>query len=377
MNRHAALACVMAIALGAVFGSALGAETVRLPMEYRAWTLRDSTGHSVQVTQSIAPMVATVTIAPRSSLVLSTALISSTREFRRDRTSLRGATDLNAQLFHDLAPEHLTLTAGVSLPTGKATLDSTDLTVARALDPPLLGMRARRYGRGFAWNLGLAWTTALSARWGLGLCSGFRDFASYTLAAGQEKFSGAPEVSFSTGLRYRGTSFASGSREMDLRLIARNFGDDEIGDRVAFKQSAQIEAAWEGRLSSRAFDLASSARLTLGGRGTYYELHDGKNVGHAAELGTFSSLALRAERGLGERWRAGLGGEWRGNGGSDLHERNGYSIAAGPCLTRSLGQLARVRVDARYLHGRFGEGAAQLDGSGIALSLALLWTVRA
>ncbi|MDP6596110.1 MAG: hypothetical protein QGI86_09570 [Candidatus Poribacteria bacterium] len=141
--------------------------TVYSTFVFQSWQLKEADSVK-RLTQMALPLFVTRPISPRVRLLISESNAISTLDPigksswpESPGTRIGGIGDTKMKCSYALVPKRLLLMAGISLPTGKKQLTSTELKAFRQFNSESLAFRVGRLGQGFEANLGLAGVQAV------------------------------------------------------------------------------------------------------------------------------------------------------------------------------------------------------------------------
>ena len=367
-----------AVLLGLTASTAAFAQTtgtVRFPGTFRTWTLEDQeSGDQTTISQVHIPLVSTLHLAERADLVLSSSGASSTleRDGAADR-DLSGLSDVTAQVFYRFPGDRILLQAGANLPSGKTGLDEDELAVARVLSQPILGFSLKQYGQGFDATGGIALALPAGPGAVIGLGAGIVAPGSYTLIDGGGDFAPGTQISLTAGLDLTNTETGAQAR---LDSGYRIYSTDELDGEPIFEEGNQIELQATGRAPAAGLILTAASQGVFKADNAILQGPGATVASISQKPGTSFDIRLGADRPLGERWLLGVRGEWRSFNGSDTPGRDGTAFGAGPSARVDLGASAWFRLNALVMTGSLdaGDGFAEQDLSGVAITAALSWT---
>jgi hypothetical protein len=374
-------AIAAAVACQATPARAAAALGTRFPASFRSWTLEPSdpdAGAKLTLSQLHVPATAVARLSPRADLVVATSAASARSEpDGGSSSSLSGAADVTAQVSVRAAADRLLLQVGVNLPSGKTSLDSSDLAVLGAMAHPLLGFPLRELGQGFCVSAGAAFSLPLGDRveWGAGC--GVVTRGEYTLVDGADPIEPAPELALSAGIDVASARGNDAPPALRLDATARFYGEDEQDGVAIFDEGSQLEL--DAAVASRAagLDLAVAARGVLKAENLARAGSLPLAAGVKSHSGDLALVRASAARPIG-RAAVGIEAEWRRFRGSDTPLDDGDAFAIGPAFSLPLGGAARLGVRAAYLAGSLeGDGeAGDVDLSGFDVGLGLAWETR-
>lgn len=372
----------------ATHAGALGA--LRLPAEYRTFTVTNADDEELTITQIAVPIVGSLRLGGSADLVVSGAGASSSFEdVEGAESTLSGPTDVVSQLFVRLLSNRLLLQGGANLPSGKRELTGEELAVLQAISHPLLGFRLKDYGRGFDVSGGGAFAFPLGSSASFGFGAGYIQHGAFTLQENGDEYKPAWEGSCSAGLDFGGQSGRSelpgrGGAPLRLDGSIRYYGRDKLDGLPIFEEGNQVEAmalvqssgsgarAWaSGRFVTKADNQALS---TDGAEIVATKIKPGRNLLGAAGV----------EFGITSGVRLGVEGEVHQFDGSDTVGLDGQLLGGGPSLSFLLGNHGSLRLSGRAYQGTL-DGAVdeagntlieEYDLSGIVVTAGLFWRGR-
>jgi hypothetical protein len=378
MKRSPARLATIAVLLlsgflgGEASASVVRLTSVRLPLEYRTWTLKDREGNEETVSQFYLPAITTVQVTSATAVVLSTAGAGSSRKLEQS-SSFSGPSDVKVQAYHKAADNRVLFTGGVNLPTGKRELSLEDLEIVRALGNPLLGMRLKQYGRGLDLNGGAALSVPLRPDLLLAVGAGVLLPGSFTLVKGDQAYSPTPEISVSAGLEVRGPRWAPNAQRLSLQATGRLYSKDQVAGEDVFEEGDQLDVALNVVTNRARLRLSLASLLVLKRDNVSFtaEGDELRALKSSPGTGLLTRAGLNYE--LTDRVRPGIEIDWKRFSGSDDPERNGFAFGVGPALGLALGESNRLKIRALYHAGSAGGREDEIDLKGLSTTVSFTW----
>lgn len=240
-------------------------------------------------------------------------------------TQLQGLTDTQLQFHVQLVPDRVTFTLAGALPTGIATHDAAQATVAGVVAADLIPFRIAAWGTGGGLGGQLAMTQRFGQN-GFGLSAGWRRAGDFQPAS-DERFVYRPGPEAFVRLAVDRDLAAGG--KLTLSLSAQQFGDDQVDGRNLFRSGARVSG-----LGSYAFPLRTGGTAAVYGgvlhrtAGTFFDAAQGTAMSqdlllaggllrHRVRTGVLTPRVdmrlFRSADGIGQGYLAGagVGYEWR------------------------------------------------------------------
>lgn len=235
---------------------------------YSYWKLTDSAGTETKMTQTTAPFVAMVPLRDNLEARLFVVGASSNYKTASDDVSLSGLGDLRIQLNRSLSEDHILVSFGVNLPTGKKKLDFDKFgNVIEQLSRNFLRFPLRRYGEGLGFNLLIGGTTPLGNAQANGSVA-YQMIGEYEPYDGLGDYNPGDRISASAGLSKR-----QGSLRWRADVTATTYVDDKVDGAKVFRQAGQFDIRLNAtRIStSEQFSIGAFARFVSRGRNKIYD----------------------------------------------------------------------------------------------------------
>lgn len=210
--------------LVAAFPVALAAQetSVRAGPQYVSYTIGGSVNRTIS--QFAIPVAVIVPLTQKFSIDVGTAFATSTVSSGGASSSISGLTDTQLRANYAFN-ENVILTIGLNAPTGKSTLDPTQVIAASLVGSDLLGFPVPSMGTGFAATAGLA-VAGVTGDWTLSAGASMRKATQY------QPFSdttGGANYKYTPGDEYRvrfGADRAAGVGHVSLGVSYSAFGSD-------------------------------------------------------------------------------------------------------------------------------------------------------
>jgi hypothetical protein len=217
-----------ALALVAASASAQSGVGARVGPQFVTYTL--GAPSSVTITEMSVPIFAFMPVTPGLSIDIGTAFASanvkSTAGGQARESSISGLTDTQIRATMNLGTDMVLLTAGLNLPTGRTTADTSEQMAAALIGNDFLSFPISSMGSGFGGTGGLALAAPVGA-WNLGAGVSVRSsmpFDPYVDRNGTKlRYTPGTEMRARLGLDHPyGTGRAS------IGLTYSKFGDDQF-----------------------------------------------------------------------------------------------------------------------------------------------------
>jgi hypothetical protein len=336
------------------------------------WQIKSDDGKS-SIDQYSVPLSLFVPLGADFEAQLYSAGASNKLDLVGNDYRLDGAGDTRIQLSHSFSQDHLLLSGGVSLPTGKKELDfDEEYTVLQWLTQNYLTFPVRRYGEGFGFNGMVGGATMLgSVRAGAGVV--YQYIGEYTPYEGADKYDPGDLISINGGLDGgQGNWFWSGN------VILTVYAVDKYKGVKTFKQGTQTELQFSVRnAQADKYSLGCALSYLLRGRNTRYTVEE--TISDQLKLlGNEFTVDLSATKMLGANWYAGPALQLRLVGADEKPTDEGpigssNLLGFGGTIGRKVGQ-GMIGIGGSYFTGTVSSDAvdfADMDVTGYQLYLDL------
>lgn len=334
---------------------------------YTHWKL-ESGGNSNTISQLLVPISGFVPLQDNFEARFFIAGESNSLKQPASDLSANGFTNASLQLNHSFSDDHLLLSAGLELPTGKRDLKTaTEWKVVEYLSQNYLAFPMRQLGEGFGFNLLVGGATMIGQlRCGLGVSYQYK--GTYKPYDGAGDYNPGDFVSINAGADYR-----SGGFSLSPNVIISIYGTDKLNDKKVFKQSLQTSLSLASGYETEKYALSGSIGYILRGRNTEYD-STGANIAQQLRLyGNEFSADARFLWRVSQRWRLTpelglrhIGANERFTGSSNL-----YTLGTDAGL--KLGEHLDTQGGIAYYTGNANAGAIDLTGYQLSLSIAATW----
>jgi hypothetical protein len=352
-----------------VYGQPTTAGT-RIQMSH--WQLKNDS-ITVKIDQYSAPLAAFVPLGQDFEAQLYVAGASNKLTSFGTDYKLTGLGDTRIQLSHSFSQDHLLVSGGVSLPTGKKKLNfDEEYQVLQELTKNFLTFPVRRYGEGFGFNGMIGGATMLgSVRAGAGVM--YQYIGKYTPYEGADKYDPGDLISVNGGL-----DGGQGSWLWSGNLIFTVYAVDKYNGAKTFKQGAQTELQFSVRNEqANNYSLGCALSYLLRGRNTRYTTADStgtKIIDQLKLLGNEFSADVNFTRMLGTNWFAGpeiqvrlVGADERP---ADARLESSNILGFGGMFGRKLGK-GTFDIGGSYFTGSADGGDQDVTGYQVYLDLKL------
>ena len=232
MRRSLHLLPSLALAASAAGAQSIGDIGARVAPQFYSYSL-DAPSNS-KISELAIPLFVVVPVTQSLSFDVGSAFAQSrvveTTAGKSATSTISGPTDTQVRANYVLGTDFVVLTAGVNLPTGRATVAPDQLVAASLIGSDFLNLPVPAMGIGFGGTGGVAVARPLGD-WNLGAGLSMRKSAEYSPvdAAG-----GIP-LRYQPGNEYRarvGVDRAFGTGRITLGLTYSTFGDDNLAGSV-------------------------------------------------------------------------------------------------------------------------------------------------
>ncbi len=214
------------------------------------------------VSQMLLPFAVVIPLARQWTLDAAGAYVQGSVKLQGGRTlQLNGPTDVRVRLVGRLLSDHLLLTLGATVPTGKTKLSGESLDAARIVGAPALGMPAPVLGTGFGSTAGLVLAQKVGA-WGVAIGTSYEMRGSYSpveasIAGVKSPTDLNPADAFHLSF---GADRLVGQSHLSLLVVGDVYGDDKItlgaaGERLSstFQLGPSIRSLLQLELAARGY----------------------------------------------------------------------------------------------------------------------------
>lgn len=261
-------------ALAVAPGVALAQGGVRLGPQFFSYKLGDPS--NVTITETAVPVFVYMPLRPGLTLDIGSAFamanVKSTVNGQTTESKISGPTDTQIRATMNLGSDMVLVTAGINVPTGKSTADTSEQMAAALIGNDFLVFPISSMGSGFGGTGGLALAKPVG-QWNLGAGVSVRTgmpFDPYEDAAGNKlRYEPGSEMRARIGLDHPyGTGRAS------LGFTYSKFGDDKFqasiyntGDRL-LTQGSLSNSIWGGDYMLSAWNLFRTSGTLADGSAT-------------------------------------------------------------------------------------------------------------
>jgi len=337
-----------------------------LSVHYSSWTVTYADESEETISQLAIPLSGLIPLKDNLEATYYIANASSYLETVDNDYSLNALSDLSIQLSQSLAQDHLLLSAGVNLPTGKKELDlDEEWLVLQILSADYLQMPIRQAGEGLGFNFIIGGATQLgpNARGGIGL--------SYEINGEYDPYEGVSDYDPGDVFNINGgVDFGTDSARLSFEAIYATFSSDQLDGDDVFKQSSQIDFRASGMKAGQSVTWSGLVRYLV--RGDNEQLSTDTAV---AELEAFQlygnefAAAGAALFRLGRNFHAGPSLQYRAIAESDVTGSSSV-IGLGAAFSTALSEAVALDGGSTYLTGDADGGDLDLSGYTATLGLS-------
>jgi hypothetical protein len=341
------------------------AASVGARLNYCHWTIESPTA-SDKVGQFTIPLNAFVPLKDNLEARLFMAEASNSLKAEDETYSLSGLSDIRLQLNQALAEDHVLLSLGVNLPTGKKALNLTEeRLVAEYLAYDFLTFPLRRLGEGFGLNAtaGLAGASGATR---YGAAATFQLNGAYEAFDGMGDYNPGDMVSLNAGLDTRNDKLS-----FIADMAFTTYTVDKLEDHKVFRQSRIFDIHTGIAYRQEAMTLNGDARYFIRGRNTTYDTTAAETIRDQLKIyGNELFMSLGATwSSRSATWHAGPLLEWRIIGANEYDFGSSHTIAAGFEYGHKLGRTANIGLGVKYFTGQADDGRYDLSGYQLSLGL--------
>lgn len=372
MLRHkgiyaALLAAVFVGLAGPAIGQIISGQPTEIEVRpiYLHWKI-DDTGKVTKINQFVIPISGTI---PLKDGLEARFFIGSTNNTLTGATgsdmSLSGLSDARIQFNKTTADDHLLLSLGFNLPTGKKKLNLTEeLPVTVALSQNYLTFPVRRLGEGFDVNALVGVATA-SGRSRFGGSLMYQINGSYTAFENAGDYKPGNQFSLTAGYDTRSDKTLFG-----FSVIYSLLGTDKLADNDIFKMGNQLDIGAHLAFTSEQQTLAFDGRYLVRGRTTTYNsdatIYEQLKV-YGNEFAACGSLAWK----VSPDWQIVPAVELRLIAANEQNFGNSNIFGFGGDIVRKMGSNVDCGIGAKYYTGSADSGGINLSGYQMSLGLTV------
>ena len=331
--------------------------------DFASWTMEDTSGAQSSIYQVALPIYGFVPL--RDNLELTLYVANSTNVYDTPDTdySLSGFNNASLQISQSLSEDHVLVSAGVNLPTGKKKLNfKEEEQVLQILSLNYLQMPMSRFGEGFGFNVLLGGATMLGENVRAGGGVTYQYTGSYEPYTDGADYNPGDLLGVDVGL-----DFGTDSARAALDVVYTLYTNDTRDGNDIFRQAPQIDVRLSG--------FRSSGTVSLSGMVRYLSRSDNKrfNDSTSVELpplqlyGNEFGVAGAASFRLANQFFFGPTAEFRSISSSDV-EGSSSVYGVGGSLTGG-GNSVAVTGLAMYHFGDADGGNIDLTGYSASIGL--------
>ena len=249
----------------------------------------ESAGVEKRIEQLVVPIAASMTLGDRFGIDVATAFATASVEIgggssTPQTSSISGLTDTQLRASYTLGEDFVVLTAGLNLPTGRATADSSQFLAAGQIANDFLLFPIGSFGSGLGATAGLAVARPLGS-WNLGAGASYRHstaFEPYEYADGSKaRYEPGDEIRARLGVDHAGER-----GRVAFGVSWSTFADDATGggaNRVAFNTGDRlaVQGSYEAPVAGGRWSLAAWSLLRREGARADRSIAPRENVSSA------------------------------------------------------------------------------------------------
>ncbi len=333
---------------------------------YYYWKLDGGSGGETNFSQLVMPINGFVPVKDNFEILFYAVGSVNDLETVGQKTGLTGAGDVRLQASRSLSDDHVILSFGLNLPSGKRRLDySTDTTMLQVLSRNYLEFSMRRFGQGFGGNFLIGAATMLGEfKGGAGIL--FEYTGDYYPYRDLGKYNPGNFVSLTAGLdRNYNKSLVYGDVTITL------YSPDQFEGRKTFKQSPEAYFRVGGRYLSGLYQGDIRFGYLWRGRNTQYDSDE--TIEQQFQLfGNEFMAQVDLTKFFGSGWAITPSWEIKviaHNEGAGVNEQgSSHFVGLGATLAKTLKNGPTLSVGSKYFVGSANSGAIAIDGVQIFIS---------
>ena len=267
MRSNILTIAVVALVVTFAFGSAVQAQIVYgqptaggAQVVYSNWKM-ERDGTEATISQFFVPVTGFVPIQDNFEVTFFAASSGSSLEALDETMDLNGLSDIRMQANHSFAEDHLLLSVGLNLPTGKKELSLADeYFVLQTLALNYIELPSRRLGEGFGFSIMGGGATVLGEgiRGGIGLM--YEYIGEYTPYEGGGDYDPGDMISFNGGV-----DIERGAWLWAVEGVYSIYLDDKSDGEKTFRQSPQTDLRFRARRKSSSASFSLLLRYVMRG----------------------------------------------------------------------------------------------------------------
>ena len=329
-------------------------------MNYYFWRLDSGASGKTEYSQLVIPMNGFVPIKENFEILFYAVGSTNDLDAAAQQTGLTGAGDIRLQANHSFSDDHLILSFGLNVPTGKHRLDyNTDTTMLQILSRNYLEFGMRRFGQGFGANalIGGAFMVG-QFRGGVGVL--FEYTGDYHPYRGLGQYNPGDFVSLTAGLD---RTFAGSMLYGDVTVTL--YTPDQFEDTKTFKQSPESHFRVGARYHTGQFQGSVRFSYLWRGRNTQYDSDE--TIEQQFQLfGNEFRAQLDLTRYFGRGWAITPSSEIkiiaRNEGVGISQQGSSHYVGLGATLAKTLPSGITLSAGTKYFTGSANSGAIAIDG---------------
>lgn len=208
-----------------------GASGVTVGAVSQQWTIKDSGS----IMQQSSPFSLSVPLSNR--MLMSVTNSGASTSFGSEKVS--GIVDTRVSLSYVFPGDKFWLTGGVSVPTGKTKLTTSQLTLASLVSQTAFAYRVPTFGQGVSGNIAVVYAGTITRRMVLGIGLSYFYKGKYEPVEAASKFEYDAGDEFSVNLGYDFITFSKVAR-LSFDMTATYFLDDQLNGSTVFRSGPRF-----------------------------------------------------------------------------------------------------------------------------------------
>lgn len=223
--RQCGIALAVALNVTTAGAQSFWDSSLRLAPQYTSYTVKAP--FDEKITETSVPIFLLVPVTPQLAIDLGTAFATVNYENASTGTKsdMSGLTDTQLRANYTFGQDFVVLTAGVNLPTGSATIESTELAAATRIGSDFLTFPVSGFGSGLGFTGGVAVARPMGS-WSVGFGASVRQSTEYDAfrndAGVTQKYQPGPEYRARVGMDH-----PFGTGRVSFGFTFSKFGDDK------------------------------------------------------------------------------------------------------------------------------------------------------
>jgi len=211
------------------------------------------------ISQQSLPISLSMPLTNRMLLSINTSAMNTSTNATVD-ASINGFVDTRFSLSYVLPGDKVWLTAGLSLPTGKTKLDTSELKMTSLVSQTAFNYRVPTFGQGLGGNFGLVYAGMITRRLVLGIGVSYNYKGEYEPISFKPNPKYNPGDEISTNLAFNYLSYSKSAR-LSMDITGTYFFKDKINDLAKYQSGSRVIGLISYSLRTEKFSHLLQTRL--------------------------------------------------------------------------------------------------------------------